>query len=177
MDSVSITELRKRFVVVFPDIVKLCEIYIKNIRPYIKPAKILTIHQKASLARLTLYIKTDKNIQLVNNVELICLLKGACKEKIDQQLLSQKLMIVSINKEEFCIQSLFYELIEIIAKHQKKLDIKSIYEQLDRCLTLEMKQQMFGKNIFAAATFCKLIKIHEQTYYKRCKKGAENAES
>ena len=177
MDKISITELRKRSVVIFPDIAKLCDIYIKNIRPYIKPAEILTLHQKASLARPTLYIKTKNNMQLVNNIEIICLLKDACKEQVNRQLLSQKLLIVPISEAQFCLQHLFYELIDITAKHQKNLDIKSIYEQLDEYLTLEMNQQMFNKNVFAAATFCKLINVQEQTYYNRCKSRVKNAES
>ncbi len=61
----------------------------------------------------------------------------------------------------------FYELIELIAQHNKKLDIKLIYRQLKSSLDKQRNQQLFNKNIFAVTKFCELLHITEQTYHKR----------
>ena len=173
MDNTSLTKLKNQYVIVAPDIAHLFEIYSKNIRSQIATSGNLSIHQKISLAKSTLYIRADKKLQLVNNFELYHLIKHS---DIDQQLLSQNLLVGVISKEQFCIKYAFYELIEVIAKYQKQLNIELIYKQLDKCLTLDMKQQIFEKNVFAAATFCKLINVQEQTYYNRCKGRVKNAE-
>lgn len=173
MDSTSIARLKKQSVVIFPDIAPLFKIYSEAMRPIIHVSGSLSMHQESSLAKPILCIEADKKLQLVNNFEIFYFLKNS---DIDQQRLSQNLLIASISEEQFCIRYVFYELIEIITKYQKKLNLELIYKQLDRYLTLEMKQQIFDKNVFAAATFCKLINVQEQTYYNRCKGRVKNAE-
>ena len=171
MDSISITKLKKQSVIIFPDIAPLFEVYSKAIRPQIALSGNLSTHQKVSLSKPTLYIEVDKKLQLVNNFEVFYLLKTF---DIDQQLLSQNLLIAPISEEKFCVRHVFYELIDIIAKYERKLDLELIFKQLKEFLTIDMNKQMFDKNVFAAATFCKLINVQEQTYYNRCKKKIKN---
>lgn len=174
MDSISIAKLKKQSVIIFPDIAQLFEIYSKAIRPQIAASGNLTIHQKISLSKPTLCIGLDKKLHLVSNFEIFYLLKTF---DIDQRLLSQNLLIGRISEEQFCIGYVFYELIDIIAKYEEKLNLELIFKQLKEFLTMDMNKQMFDKNVFAAATFCKLINVQEQTYYNRCKGRVKNAES
>lgn len=172
MDNTSIAQLQKQPVFIFSDITELFEVYSKDIRPRIKETGSLSIHQKASIAKPTLYIKTDKKIQIINNLELFYILKDP---NLSRNLLTKPLSTVQINEAQFCIQYVFYELIENIVKYQKNLNIKSIYEQLNKYLNIDMKQKILGENNFHVTTFCKLIHLQEQTYYNRCKKRAKNA--
>lgn len=172
MDNTSVAQLQKQPVLIFSDITELFEIYSKEIRPRIKETGNLSIHQKASIAKPTLYIKTDKKIQIINNLELFYILKDP---NLSRNLLKKPLSTVQINEAQFCIQYVFYELIENIVKYQKNLNIKSIYEQLSKYLNIDMKQKVLGENNFHVTTFCKLIHLQEQTYYNRCKKRVKNA--
>ena len=72
-----------------------------------------------------------------------------------------------ITRDDFNFDLCFYELIELIAKHKKKLDIKLIYKHLKRILDKQMTQRLFSKNIFAVTKFCELINITEQAYHER----------
>ena len=105
-------------------------------------------------------------------MELFYILKDP---NLSRNLLTKPLSTVQINEAQFCIQYVFYELIENIVKYQKNLNIKSIYEQLNKYLNIDMKQKILGENNFHVTTFCKLIHLQEQTYYNRCKKRAKNA--
>ena len=174
MDNISIAKLKKQSVIIFPDIAPLFEVYSKAIRPQIAASGNRSIHQEISLAKPIVCIRADKKLKLVNNFEAFYLLKTF---DIEQRLLSQNLLIVPISEEQFCIRYVFYELIDIIAKYERKLDLELIFKQLKEFLTIDMNKQMFDKNVFAAATFCKLINVQEQTYYNRCKGRVKNAES
>ena len=174
MDNISIAKLKKQSVIIFPDIAQLFEVYSKAIRPQIVASGNLLIHQKISLGKPTLYIGVDKKLQLVNNFEIFYLLKTF---DIEEQLLSQNLLIAPISEEKFRVSHVFYELIDIIAKYERKLDLELVFKALKEFLTIDMNKQMFDKNVFAAATFCKLINVQEQTYYNRCKGRVKNAES
>ena len=55
MDNTSIAQLQKQPVFIFSDITELFEVYSKDIRPRIKETGSLSIHQKASIAKPTLY--------------------------------------------------------------------------------------------------------------------------
>lgn len=167
MDTLRIAALKKQSIIVYADSAALFEVYNNLIRPKIMASNCLSIHQKISLTKITLFIKKDKSLQLINNFEIIHLLKDA---NTDHILLSQTLPVVQVSEEQFCIDTLFYELTNIIAKYQRLLDIEAVYESLNNILTPELNQQLFGKNTFSISTFCQLINIHEQTYYKRCEK-------
>lgn len=167
MNKLSIATLEKQPIVVHTDSSVLFETYHNLIRPQIIASDNLLIHQKMSLAKISLFIKNDGQTQLVNNFEVFYLLKTP---DIEHALLSETISIVYIDVNQFCIKVIFYELIDIIAKYQKILDIEAIYKNLDNFLNPELNQRLFDKNIFSISTFCRLIGIHEQTYYKRCKK-------
>lgn len=166
MDTLTIAALKKQSIVVYAESAALFELYNKLVRPRIMISDYLSIHQKISLTKISLLIKKDKLTQLVNNFEVFYLLKSPDIE----HSLSETIPIVSINTDQFCIKTIFYELLDIIAKYQKVLDIEAVYENLNNILTPELNQQLFSKNVFSIPTFCRLIGIHEQTYYKRCKK-------
>lgn len=167
MDTLTIAALKKQSIVVYAGSAALFELYSKLIRPRIMISDYLSIHQKISLTKISLFIKKDKYSQLINNFEILYLLKSA---NTDHILLSQTLPVVQVSEDQFRIDTLFYELTDIIAKYQRFLDIEAVYESLNNILTPELNQQLFSKNIFSIPTFCQLINIHAQTYYKRCKK-------
>ena len=90
---------------------------------------------------------------------------------VDFNVLGQKVSVRYIPKDQFNFDISFYELINLIAQHNKTIDIRLVYSQLNQILDQEINQKLFGKNIFAITTFCQLIKINEQTYYKRPSEG------
>lgn len=169
MDDVSIAKLKKQSIIIFPNNSILFDIYNHFIRPQILVSNNLPMHQQMSLAKITLFVKKDGQLQLVNNFEIFYLIKTYDTNQI---LLDQMISTVQINGDQFRIDTVFYELIDIIAKYQKLLDIEAIYQGINDFLTPELNQQLFRRNIFSILTFCSLIGIHEQTYYKRCKKEA-----
>lgn len=171
MDNVTIAKLQKISVVIVNDIVKLFEIYNQFIRPQIKSSNTFIAYQNLTLAKPILFIKTGEVIQLVNNFEVFYLLKTV---DLNQELCAEKVSIVKINEAQFEVKYAFYELIDIICRYQKYLDIRLIYIHLNRFLTADINQQLFSSKKFSIGTFCNLINIHEQTYYKRYKKDKNN---
>lgn len=166
MDDVSIAKLKKQPVIIFPNSSILFDIYNRLIRPKIQASNQLFTYQKMSFSNPTLFIKEGKKVFLVNNFEVFHTLK----EDDSSQVLNQMIPVVQISENQFRIDTVFYELMGIIAKYQKLLDIEAIYKSLNVFLTPETNQQLFEKNIFSIPTFCHLINIHEQTYHKRYKK-------
>ena len=170
MDDVSIAKLKKQPIIIFPVSSILFDIYNRLIRPQIQASNQLFTYQKISFSNPTLFIKEGKKVFLVNNFEVFHTLKIVDSS----QLLNQMISVIQISENQFRIDTVFYELIDIITRYQKILDIEAIYKDINEFLTPELNQQLFEKNIFYIPTFCNLISISEQTYYKRCKKGAEN---
>ncbi|WP_250162872.1 hypothetical protein [Psychrobacter sp. WY6] len=162
MKSLSIAKLQTTTVIIYPDIVDLFAIYTCHIRPFITEA--FKLEQSAVWTKTTLFIKEDKRWFLVNNFELFQLIKS---HDVNFNVLRQEVLVRYISKNQFEFDLCFYELIELIAQHNKKLDIKLIYRHLKNILDKQMNQQLFGKNIFAVTTFCQLINITEQTYHAR----------
>ncbi|AGP49336.1 hypothetical protein PSYCG_09180 [Psychrobacter sp. G] len=163
MKSLSIAKLQTATVLVYPEIVSLFAIYTNYIRPFIND-QALKIEQSNACLKPTSFIKEDKKWFLANNFELFHLIKNS---DIDFCVLRKEVPIRYIAKDQFEFDLGFYELIEIITQHNKKLDIKLIYRQLKTMLDKQMNQQLFGKNIFAVTKFCELIDITEQTYHAR----------
>ncbi|WP_201536351.1 hypothetical protein [Psychrobacter immobilis] len=159
---VTIAKLQITSVLIFPDIIDLFNIYTYHIRPFINEA--FKLEQSAAWTKTTLFIKEDKQWFLVNNFELFHLVKSP---NIDFNVLRQEVSVQYISKDDFEFELCFYELIELITQHNKKLDIKLIYRNLNNILDKQKNQQLFGKNIFAVTKFCELINITEQTYHAR----------
>ncbi len=168
MNTASIAKLQRTTILIFPQFIGLFDIYTNQIRPLID-VHTLKIEQSLAYSKPTLFIKNEEKWLLVNNFELYHLLKSP---HIDQKILKQEMLISDINKEQIKFGIPFYELIGIIARHKKRLDLKLIYKYLNELLTKETNQQLFGKNIFPITIFCQLINITEQTYHKR---PSENA--
>ena len=117
-----------------------------------------------SMNFITFFIKENKKYFLVNNFELFHLIKSP---DINFNVLRQKVPVRFIAKDDFNFELCFYELIELIAQHNKKLDIKLIYRNLNNILDKQKNQQLFEKNIFTITKFCELLRITEQTYHAR----------
>ncbi|MBU5617725.1 hypothetical protein KPY62_11620 [Psychrobacter sp. TAE2020] len=162
LKSLSIAKLQTTSVLVFQGIFDLFNIYTCCIRPFITEA--FKLEHSAAWTRPTLFIKEDKKQFMVNNFELFHLIKSP---DVDFNVLRQQVSVRYIPKDDFKFDLCFYELIELIAQHNKKLDIKLIYSHLKNILDKQMTQQLFGKNIFAVTKFCELIDITEQTYHAR----------
>ena len=162
LNFLSIAKLQTTPVLVFQDALSLFNIYTYHIRPFINDA--YKLGQSSAWDRSTFFIKEDKQRFLANNFELFHLVKSP---DVDFNVLIQKVEVQYLSKDDFEFELCFYELIELIALHNKKLDIKLIYRQLKTILNKQMNQQLFGKNIFAVTTFCQLINITEQTYHAR----------
>ena len=160
--SLTVAKLQTTPVLIFEGVLDLFNIYTCHIRPFITDA--LKIERSAALTRPTLFIKEDKKQFMVNNFELFHLIKSP---DVDFNVLGQKVSVSFIPKDDFDFELSFYELIELIAQHNKKLDIKLIYRQLKSSLDKQRNQQLFNKNIFAVTKFCELLHITEQTYHKR----------
>lgn len=167
LKSLSIAKLQTTSVLVFQGVLELFNIYTCHIRPFITEA--FKLECSAAWTRPTLFIKEEKKQFMVNNFELFHLIKSP---SIDFDVLRKKVSVKYIPKDDFNFDLCFYELIELIAQHNKKLDIKLIYRHLNEVLDKDLNQKLFGKNIFAITTFCQLIKINEQTYHKRRSIGA-----
>lgn len=160
--SLSVAKLQTTPVLIFQGVLDLFNIYNCHIRPFITEA--FKLEHNAAWARPTLFIKEDKQRFLVNNFELFHLVKSP---NIDFNVLRQEVSVQYISKDDFEFELCFYELIELITQHNKKLDIKLIYRNLNNILDKQKNQQLFGKNIFAVTKFCELINITEQTYHAR----------
>lgn len=160
--SLSIAKLQTTSVLIFQDALDLFNIYTFYIRPFI--AESFKLEHSAVWTETTSFIKEDKKWFQVNNFELFHLIKSP---SIDFNVLRQEVPVKYILKDDFSLNLCFHELIELIALHNKKLDIKLIYRQLKTILDKQMNQQLFGKNIFAVTKFCELIDIAEPTYHAR----------
>ena len=163
MKSLSIGKLQKSTVLIFQGVLGLFNIYTCHIRPLI--AENFKLEHSTAWTETTSFIKEDKKWFQVNNFELFYLLKSP---DVDFNVLRQEVPVKYILKDDFSFNLCFHDLIELIALHNKKLDIKIIYRQLKTMLDKQMNQQLFGKNTFTITTFCQLINIHEQTYHARC---------
>lgn len=168
MDKLSIAKVRNNTVMIHPDIVSLFDIYASHIRPLID-AHNSKIEANKVFFKPTLVIKKEKTWLMINNFELYYLLKMS---DIDQKLVRKEVIIGSISEEQLMFGIPFYELIDIIAQHKKKLDIKLIYTCLNNLLTTSMSQELFNKKFFPITAFCRLININEQTYHKRPSESA-----
>lgn len=164
--SLTVAKLQTTPVVIFEGVLELYNLYTCHIRPFISEA--FKLKHSAAWTKTTLFIKEDKRWFLVNNFELFHLIKSP---DVDFNVLGKKVSVRYIPKDQFNFDISFYELINLIAQHNKTIDIKLIYTQLNEILDQEINQKLFGKNIFAITTFCQLIKINEQTYYKRPSEG------
>lgn len=163
MDRISIAKLQKNTVIIHPNIVGLFKIYANHIRSPMDNHNV-KIEQNRVFFKPTLFIKKEKTWLIVNNFELYHFLKMV---DMDQQLVRKEVSIGSINEEQLVFGIPFYELIDIIARYKKYLDIKLIYTCLNELLTTSMNQALFNKKTFPITTFCQLININEQTYHKR----------
>ena len=163
MKSLSIAKLQTTPVLIYPDIIDLFDIYTYHIRPFIND-EALRYEQSVACSKTSSFVRNDKKWFLVNNFELFHLIKSA---DVDFNVLKQEVSVKYIPKDDFNFDLCFYELMELIAQHNKKLDIKLIYAQLNEVLDKNMNQKLFGKNIFAVTKFCELIHISEQTYHAR----------
>lgn len=162
MDRISIAKLQKNTVTIHPDIISLFDIYASHIRPSMGSRNI-EMEQNRVFFRPTLFIKEKTVWSMVNNFELYFLKSF----EIDQKLARKDVSISSISEDQLVLGIPFYELIDIIARYKKSLDIKLIYTCLNEILTISMNQALFNKNTFPITTFCQLININEQTYHKR----------
>ena len=160
--SLSIAKLQTTSVLIFQGVLDLFNIYTCYIRPFI--AENFKLEHSAAWTETTSFIKEDKKWFQVNNFELFYLLKSP---DVDFNVLRQEVPVKYILKDDFSFNLCFHNLIELIAQHNKRLDIKLIYRHLKRILDKQMTQQLFGKNIFAITKFCELINITEQTYHAR----------
>lgn len=160
--SLSVAKLQTTSVLVFQGVLDLFNIYTCHIRPLITEA--FKLEHSAAWTKTSLFIKEDKKWFMVNNFELFHLIKSP---DVDFKVLKQKVSVRFIPKDDFNFDLCFYELVELIAQHNKKLDIKLIYRHLKNILDRKMTQQLFNKNIFAVTKFCELIHITEQTYHAR----------
>lgn len=163
MKSLSIAKLQTTPVLIYPDIIDLFDIYTYHIRPFISD-EALRYEQSVACSKTSFFVRNDKKWFLVNNFELFHLIKSA---DVDFNVLRQEVSVKYIPTDDFNFDLCFYELIELIAQHNKKLDIKLVYAQLNEVLNKNMNQKLFGKNIFAVTKFCELIHISEQTYHAR----------
>ena len=167
MKSLSIAKLQTLNVLVYPEIISLFDIYTCHIRPLLN-IQAIELEQSNACSKLTCFIKEEEKWFLLNNFELFHIAKSPY---IDFDVLRQEVAVKYISKSQFDFGISFYELIDLIAQHNKKMDIRLVYTQLNELLDQEINQKLFGKNIFAITTFCRLINISEQAYYKRSSEG------
>ena len=158
----SIAKLQTIPIIMLPDVLGLFDIYTCHIRPFIDEA--FKLEQSAAWTKTTLFIKEDKKWFLVNNFELFHLIKSP---DIDFDVLKQEVPVRYISKDQFEFKKCFCNLMKLIKKHNKKLNIKLIYKHLKNIFDKQMTQELFDKNIFAVTKFCELIDITEQTYHAR----------
>ena len=167
MKSLSIAKLQTLNVLVYPKITSLFDIYTCHIRPFLN-SQAIELEQSNACSKLTCFIKEEEKWFLLNNFELFHIAKSPY---IDFDVLRKEVPVKYMSKNQFNFDISFYELIDLIAQHNKKIDIKLVYTQLNKHLDQDINQKLFGKNIFAITTFCQLINISEQTYYKRSSEG------
>ena len=145
--SLTVAKLQTTPVLIFEGVLELYNLYTCHIRPFISEA--FKLKHSAAWTKTTLFIKEDKKWFLVNNFELFHLIKSP---DVDFNVLGQKVSVRYIPKDQFNFDISFYELINLIAQHNKTIDIRLVYSQLNQILDQEINQKLFGKNIFANHT-------------------------
>lgn len=166
MDIITIAKLQKKGIFISPVIADLFEIYASDIRPLLdkEKNKLLKLEQRRALFKPTILVKSEKKQLLANNFEIYYLLKS---DNLDQNTIKQNIIISSFAQDECNFGIAFFELIDILSRHKALLDLKIIFEKLQKILTEDMTQNLLKKNDFSAAIFCKLICLTEQAYHAR----------
>jgi len=166
MDITTIAKLQKKGIFISPVITDLFEIYASDIRPLLdkEKNKLLKLEQRRALFKPTILVKSEKKQLLANNFEIYYLLKS---DNLDQNTIKQNIIISSFAQDECNFGIAFFELIDILSRHKALLDLKIIFEKLQKILTEDMTQNLLKKNDFSAAIFCKLICLTEQAYHAR----------
>ena len=145
MKSLSIAKLQTLNVLVYPEIISLFDIYTCHIRPLLN-SQAIKLEQSNACLKLTCFIKEEEKWFLLNNFELFHIAKSPY---IDFDVLRKEVAVKYISKNQFNFDISFYELINLIAQHNKTIDIRLVYSQLNKILDPKINQKLFGKNIFA----------------------------
>lgn len=166
MDITTIAKLKKKGIFISSVIADLFEIYASDIRPLLdkEKNKLLKLEQRRALFKPTILVKSEKKQLLANNFEIYYLLKS---DNLDQNTIKQNIIISSFAQDECNFGIAFFELMDILSRHKALLDLKIIFEKLQKILTEDMTQNLLKKNDFSAAIFCKLICLTEQAYHAR----------
>lgn len=168
MDITTIAKLQKKGIFISPVIGDLFGIYSEDIRPFLdkQKDKHLKLEQRRAFFKPALIIKSEKKQLLVNNFELYYLIKS---HNLDQDTFKQNVLVSSLTEEDGIFGIAFFELIDIISRHKHilGLDLKVIYQKLNKLLTEDMTQKLLKKNMLSIKTFCTLIGITDRAYHIR----------
>ena len=167
MKSLTLASLRKRAIFVASEVIPLFEIYSKLIYPHLKDCH-LRNERSFALSKPSLFIKDEKGLFLVHNFELYNILKMI---DITDEMLEHEVLYSEINADYFIFELAFYELIQLIARYPKLVNLGYAYETLDESLSPEVCDELFGKNSFPKSMFYNLINFPERTFYNRMKKN------
>lgn len=163
MKSITPEKLKKRDIYIASEVIPLFEIYSKLIYPHLENYHLIN-ERNIALSRPSLFIKDERVLLLVHNFELYNLLKMTAT--IDK-ILTHEMLYSEISADFFRFDLAFYELIYSISRYHKLVNLEHVYNELKISLSLEICQELFGKNNFGIATFCSLINLPERTYYNR----------
>lgn len=167
MKSLTLANLRKRAIFVASEVIPLFQIYSKLIYPHLKDCH-LRNERSFALSKPSLFIKDEKSLFLVHNFELYNILKMT---DISDEMLEHEVLYSEINADYFIFELAFYELIQLIARYPKLVNLGYAYETLDESLSPEVCDELFGKNSFPKSMFYNLINFPERTFYNRMKKN------
>lgn len=158
-------KIQQRITVLYPKAAPLYEIYNHLIYPYLKLHQI-KIEISIALSRPLQCVKVKGVLLLVHNFPLFNILKSA---DTSPELLTREIFIIEISDDLFRFELAFYELIEMISRYHKVVDLEQIYNNLNKLLDPDMRQKLFGKNELTVAKFCRLINVPERTYYNHAR--------
>ncbi|WP_440453935.1 hypothetical protein [Psychrobacter sp. ASPA161_9] len=163
MKSITPEKLKKKEIYVAPEVIPLFEIHSKLIYPHLEDCHLIN-ERNIALSKPSLFIKDERALILGHNFELYNILKMT---DATDEILKHKMLYSEISAEFFRFDLAFYELIYSISRYHKLVNLEHVYNELRISLSLEICQELFGKNNFGIATFCSLINLPERTYYNR----------
>lgn len=161
MQLTNLAKTQQRSIVLYPESVPLYKIYNQFIHPHLKPHQI-NLEISIALSKPLLCIKVKKLLFLVHGFPLFNFLKSL---DTSSEILIREFFLIEINDDLYRFELAFYELIEMISRYHKVLDLEKIYSNLNELLNPNICQRFFGKDELTVAEFCRLINVPQRTYY------------
>lgn len=163
MQITTLAKLQQRSIALYSKSVPLYEIYNSFIHPNLNSHH-LNFEINAALSKPLVNIKCDKTLFLTHSYPLFNLLKSV---DISDKTLIKEILIVEVKDDFYNFDLAFYELIGMVSRYHKIIELEPIYRSLKKLITSDKSKNLFDKNDLSIVAFCKLINIPKRTYYNK----------